>query len=52
MKGTTNFSPGVSVRSYLPSRSTTKAFCCGTILIVRMMKIAAMTTRTRAISIR
>jgi hypothetical protein len=34
----------------LPSRSTTQAFCCGTILNVRMMKMTAMMARTTAIS--
>src|SRR3954471_13027266 len=48
MKGTTNLSPGVRVRSYLPSFSTTQACCCGTILMVRMMKRAATTATMRA----
>ena len=46
--GTRKLSPGVSVPWYLPSRSTTQAFCCGTTLIARTTKVAAMTTRTRA----
>src|SRR6476620_10400053 len=50
MKGRMNFSPGVRVRSYLPSFSTTQACCCGTILKVRKTKIAAMTRMTSAIS--
>src|SRR6185295_2981981 len=50
MKGKTNFSPGVRVRSYLPSFSTTQACCWGTILNVWKTKIAAMTRRMRAIS--
>src|SRR5450755_4027952 len=52
MKGMTNSRPGVSVRSYLPSRSTTHACCCGTILKVWKMKIATMTAMTIEISIR
>ncbi len=46
--GQTNSRPGASVRSYLPSRSTTQAFCCGTILKVWKMKIAATTAMTSA----
>lgn len=34
MNGIRNFSPGVNTRSNLPSRSTTQAFCCGTIVEV------------------
>src|SRR6185369_16101655 len=48
--GTTNVSPGVSVRSYLPSFSTIQACCCGTILIARITNSTAMTARTRATS--
>src|SRR5438270_920724 len=48
MKGITNSRPGASVRSYLPSRSTTQACCCGTILKVWKMKIATTTKRTSA----
>src|SRR6185369_5743676 len=48
MKGMTNSRPGASVRSYLPSRSTTHAFCCGTILKVWKMKMTATTKRTSA----
>src|SRR5580765_1869738 len=50
MNGRMNFSPGVRVRSYLPSFSTTQACCWGTILNVRKTKIAAMTRMTSAIS--
>src|SRR5678815_3352421 len=50
MNGRMNFSPGVRVRSYLPSFSTTQACCWGTILKVRKTKIAAMTRMTSAIS--
>src|SRR5689334_19033016 len=35
MNGTTSASPGVSVREYRPSRSTTPARACGTIRTVR-----------------
>mgnify|MGYP002651439927 CR=1 FL=1 len=38
--------PGDSTRSNLPSRSTTQACCCGTILKVRAMKMTARTART------
>src|SRR5258706_1975770 len=48
--GTTNASPGVSVRSYLPSFSTIQACCCGTILIARITNSTAMTAMTRATS--
>jgi hypothetical protein len=48
MKGRMNFRPGVRVRSYLPSLSTTQACCWGTILKVWKTKIAAMTRMMRA----
>src|SRR5215217_2661964 len=50
--GTTKLSPGVSVRSYLPSRSTTHACCCGTILSVCTMKTMATMATTSATSIK
>src|SRR3954471_3343403 len=51
MNGIRKFRPGVSVASYLPSRSTTHACCCGTTLIDRTTKMTATTNRTSAISI-
>ena len=50
MKGTKKFRPGASVAWYLPKRSTTQAFCCGTTLTERVMKMTAMTRRMMAIS--
>lgn len=49
-KGTRKFRPGAREEWYLPRRSTTQAFCWGTTLIERVMKIAAMTNRMTAIS--
>jgi hypothetical protein len=49
-EGTRKFRPGASVAWYLPSRSTTQAFCWGTTLTERMMKMAAMTKSRNAIS--
>jgi len=49
-KGTMKFRPGASVLLYLPRRSTTQAFCCGTTLTERAMKITATTNTTIATS--
>src|SRR5215218_9158050 len=46
MKGIRMFRPGVSVPWYLPRRSTTQAFCCGTTLSARKPKMTAMMIRT------
>src|SRR4051812_14901860 len=43
--------PGVSVAWYLPRRSTTQAFCCGTTFTPWMTKITTITARTAANSI-
>src|SRR5689334_16502801 len=40
------FRPGVSVPWYLPRRSTTHAFCCGTTFRARKPKMMAMMIRT------
>jgi hypothetical protein len=42
----TTLKPGSNVLLYLPKRSITHAFCCGTILIVRNASIAAKTPNT------
>src|SRR5213078_1156071 len=44
--GTTIVRPGLSVRLYRPSRSTTPARACGTIRIVRARTISTNTTTT------
>jgi hypothetical protein len=48
--GTRKFRPGVRVPAYLPSRSLTQAFCCGTTLTERAIKMTAMIKMTMAIS--
>src|SRR6478609_8642587 len=50
-KGTRKFRPGVRVAWYLPRRSSTQAFCCGTTLSVRTTKMPATMSRMKAISI-
>ena len=47
MKGIRKLGPGVIVPWYLPRRSRTQAFCCGTNLIDWLMKMTAMTRMTR-----
>src|SRR5262245_2039310 len=43
------WNPAWSVLLYLPSRSTTKALCCGTTVAVRAMTMIANATRTRTV---
>src|SRR5689334_10951028 len=44
--GTSKFRPGLSVRLYLPSRSTTSIRCCGTMRTDRSRVTTAKTTMT------
>ncbi|MCY1555909.1 hypothetical protein D9M68_926100 [compost metagenome] len=47
MNGIRKFGPGVMVPWYLPRRSRTHAFCCGTNLTDWLMKMIAMTRMMR-----